>query len=188
MPSRRRKASTPRRHKPQSPLDRAKAHELDWESVAGLFDAARTLENPHFVYVIGEPDNGPVKIGHSTDPIMRLRHFQTGNPRRLRLEQLVLGDKWTEALLHEAWEPYLLDTGNRKSRKLDTEWFRAEIRAKLFPIFRAAAESQCNLLSRTSGEIRIVSLERMVRRAHAEHDFTFHKREQIRNLAFTARP
>jgi hypothetical protein len=82
-----------------SPLDKAAGHEVAWRRVSDVFDAARQIRNCKFVYFIGEDDDGPVKIGVAKDPISRLRAMQTGNPRRLRVEHVLVGDMDVEKLL-----------------------------------------------------------------------------------------
>lgn len=142
----------PRKH--DSPLDKAKAYEVVWGQVAPIFEAARPYGNNSFVYLVGEPD-GPVKIGISKDPIARLRTMQTGNPRRLRIEYVLIGDMPTEKLLHEFWEPHAISS--LASRSLPgsapgTEWFKADARAELLPIIETAVRYQLALLRRIPDE------------------------------------
>lgn len=54
-----------------------------------------------YVYAIQAGDNGPVKIGHSGDPLQRLAKLQTGNPEPLHLRAVIPGDKPTEDDLHQ---------------------------------------------------------------------------------------
>lgn len=172
--------TTGKRHKPParnaalaSPIDKAKPQQVIWQQVAPLFEAARILANPSFVYFIGEPDNGPVKIGVAKDPIARVRGMQTGNPRRLRIEHVLIGDRDTEQLLHEMWE----------SDRLTAEWFTPEIRERLLPVVARAAEKQIAFLTQTTGDLELVDLERLIRQAHGEFDIVARPRDVVRKLA-----
>ena len=146
-----------------SPLDRAKADEVAWKEVSDLFNVARGVrlrgdKALRFVYVMSEDDEGPVKIGVAADPVGRLRTMRTGNPRRLRLEFVLLGDHTVEGLLHELWAPF----------RFTGEWFRGECRPALFPILRDAVSAQVAYLS----EPRTVSFDKLrdiTRAAHGEN-------------------
>jgi len=171
-----------------SPLDKAKAHELaDWERVAKMFTAARSIANPSFVYVIGEEDSGPIKIGTAKCPVTRLRAMQTGNSRRLRIEYVLMGDRSTEKLLHELWEPFaILSEGSKRrvaapgGKAPGTEWFRPEVCEQLFPILDTAVEKQ---LAQFGGDIYLTSLGQAIRDAHIEHDHVAQGRDHVWNLA-----
>lgn len=170
-----------------SPLDKAAGFEVVWPQVTELFNEARRLEGTSFVYFIGEyEDDGPVKIGVAKDPIKRLRQMQTGNPRRLRVEYVLLGFRDTEKLLHELWEPFAISSA-RTRRRVDaapgTEWFRPEVRERLFPIIETAVVGQVKHLQRREGNINADSTERIIRGAHIEHGFVATGREPIRLLA-----
>ena len=107
----------PKRERPyKSPLDRAAGFEVIWQHVSALFEVARQIANASFVYVIAEED-GPIKIGSAVDPILRLRSLQTGNPRRLRVEHVLLGDADLERLLHELWEPFAIKSARVQRRQ-----------------------------------------------------------------------
>ncbi len=79
------------------------------------------------VYIIGEAETEPAlrltyKIGVSSDPEMRCRTLQTGNPRKLCVFKLweVGPDfqaKWIEAAVHEAL----------KERLIRREWFQVTL-------------------------------------------------------------
>ena len=56
-----------------SPIDKAKAYEVVWQEVAPMFEAVRGSKDWSFVYLIGEEDEGAVKIGLAKDPIKRLQ-------------------------------------------------------------------------------------------------------------------
>lgn len=177
-------ASQPR--KVASPIDKAKGYEIVWEQVSGIFSATRGIQNPSFVYLIGEAD-GPLKIGVSKDPIARLRGMQTGNPRRLRIEYAVVGHQSLEKLLHEFWEHYAI-CSPAKTRNPDaapgTEWFRAEIREQLTPIIETAVEQQIATLMSTAGpEVSGDGMEQIVRDAHVAHGFIATGRDTVRVLA-----
>lgn len=164
-----------RKHKFESPMDRATGLEMDWKRTQGLFNRARSIDNVSFVYFIGERDGGPLKIGKAKDPIGRLRTMQTGNPRRLKLEHVLLGDVRTEHLLHEIWEPLSIPSDRNKGRVKEkgagTEWFRPEIRDELLPTIDAACWLQEEVLAKPGedGVIEVHDLERAVWEAHLEH-------------------
>jgi hypothetical protein len=160
----------------KSPIDKAKGYEVIWQNVAPLFNAARILGNAEYVYFIGEPDDGALKIGHSKDPIGRLRSMQTGNPRRLRIEHVLVGAPALEKLLHEIWRDHAI-VSTRQVGKVDappgTEWFDPAVRAELEPILRTAAQKQADLLKGMTSDagVGFDDLERLVREAHAAHGF-----------------
>lgn len=178
-----------RRHPFNSPLDRAKAHEVVWSHVSELFDAARRVQDTVFVYFIGEEDDGPVKVGLAKDPVARLRAMQTGNPRRLRIERVLLGDMRMEKLLHELWEPFAIVAPHRRAKPEaapGTEWFRPEVRERLYPIVETACCQQTTFVQKVLGDVGSAEMEpemeRIVRDAHAAHDFVFRRRDEVRLL------
>lgn len=171
----------------ESPIDHAKGYEVRWPNVAPLFEAVRGVRNLSFVYVIREEGDGPIKIGVAKDPIKRLRSMQTGNPRRLRIEYVLIGLMDIEKLLHELWEPYAIIAPHRRN-KVDappgTEWFQPDVCEALFPILETAVDMQLEHLSElTDGKIKTEDLETALRIAHAKHDFVFKPREERRVLA-----
>jgi hypothetical protein len=165
-----------------SPIDRAKAHEVDWEHVVSLFEAYRTA-GASFVYVIGEAA-GPVKIGVGKDPLARLRTMQTGNPRRLRLERAVVGWQPEEALLHEIWRPFAICADGERhlpGSRPRTEWFNAEARELLLAVIATATELQVEHAA-THEEIHQAQLRKLIIRAHSQHGATLHGHDEIRRL------
>lgn len=174
-----------RAYKHKSPIDKAKGYEVIWQNVAPLFEAARPWGNMAFVYFIGEVDNGPIKIGHSKDPISRLRSMQTGNPRRLRIEFVLAGEMHLEKMLHEMWSKYAIYS-TRASGKPDTlpgtEWFTAEARPLLEPILATAVENQAQMLNALDPKMSFDDMVSAVRQAHGAHDFTAYPRDEIRYL------
>jgi hypothetical protein len=180
-----RKHNTPERHPTgSSPIDKAKAHEVVWRRVAPLFEAARYWGGVSFVYFIGEPDDGLIKIGYSKDPIGRLRSMQTGNPRRLRMERVLVGAMATEKMLQQFWEPHAIVSATNKGVRgiaPGTEWFKPEVREKLLPIIDDATRRQIDLLGQD--ECGFDDMERAVREAHDDHGFMPHYVEPSRRLA-----
>lgn len=170
----------------RSPIDKAKGYEVIWQQVAPVFEATRDLQGVEFVYFIGEEDDGPVKIGHSKDPIARLRAMQTGNPRRLRVEHVLVGGLHTEQVLHEIWAKHAI-ISTRQKGKVDalpgTEWFRPDIRTDLDPIVRTAVEKHVEFLRAAEGDILGEDLERLIREAHGAHDYMMWKRDEVLLLA-----
>lgn len=176
-----------RKHRHKSPLDKAKAYEVVWQQVAPLFEAARPFLDGCFVYVIGEADDGALKIGMSKDPVGRLRTMQTGNPRRLRIEYVLVGHLELEKLLHELWEPFAIFSASQEGKtnvNPGTEWFKAEARETLVPILEDAMKRQVDLLGATTeGNIYASDLERVVRDAHWENGFEPKGRDETWLLA-----
>lgn len=169
-----------------SPIDKAKGYEIVWKQVSALFEAARPYGNATFVYLIGEVDDGPVKIGLSTDPIGRLRTMQTGNPRRLRVEYVLVGDMATEKLLHEFWEPFAIVSSGSEGKPNaapGTEWFKHEARIDILPIIADAVGRQIDYLREQTTEYFYRDLEQLVRDAHADSGIVFKVRQQERFLA-----
>lgn len=54
----------------------------------------------HRVYFIRAGENGPVKIGFSTDIAQRVRDLQTASPHELKVEAVVIGTQAVEAWFH----------------------------------------------------------------------------------------
>jgi hypothetical protein len=69
---------------------------------------------PSGVYFIQAESGGPIKIGHSDDPTLRLKSLQTAHPYRLVLLLSVPASTGTEAALHKRFATY----------RLRGEWFR----------------------------------------------------------------
>jgi hypothetical protein len=167
--------SKPSRSRSRYPLDKAKGYEIVWPAVAPVLEAGSQYPDAVYVYLIGEEDEGCVKIGLAKDPIARLREMQTGNPRRLRVDHVVLGCRELEQLLHEYWEDFAIfstATRGRVGAAPRTEWFRADIRATLYPIIADAAARQVKRLAggNLKGFDSNVAIK-MVRQAHARHGF-----------------
>lgn len=163
----------PRARTYKSPLDKAYAHEIDWPQVAPVFDAARDIGNPSFVYLTGEQPDGPVKIGVAKDPISRLRGMQTGNSRRLRVERLLIGDRDIEQLLHQIWRRFAIVSAvqaGKPDAPPGTEWFEPEIREELFPVVDTAVRGQIEYVAEGSGELDLTRFERIIWQAHGAHD------------------
>lgn len=169
----------------KTPLDQAKAYEVVWDQVAPIFEATRVIQNPSFVYLIGEEDEGPVKIGTATNPIKRLRTMQTGNPRRLRVEWALVGHADLEKVLHRFWEPFAVKSSASRL-KVDmapgTEWFRSEVRDELFPIIKSAVQSQLAYLKDAKGDLMLEDFAERVIAAHQEHGFVFKQPDESRLL------
>lgn len=178
----------PTRDVAHSPLDRAKGHEIVWSAVAPLLEGARGIRDISFVYFVGESD-GPIKIGFAKDPIARLRTMQTGNPRRMRIEHLLVGDMPMEKLLHEMWEPFAIMSAGRVGKPdaaPGTEWFRAEIRSVLAPIIGEAVAWQCRKLRRVIEDgdpLTGKELQAALRKTHREAGIVLQGRDMARTLA-----
>ncbi len=172
-----------------SPLDKARGFEIeDWQRVAGLFTVARKIINPSFVYFVGEADNGPLKIGFAKCPVARLRSMQTGNPRRLRIENVLLGDRFIEGLFHDMWEDFAIfapHNAKKHDARPGTEWFRPEIRDQLMEIVDTAAEYQADYVDSEPQNLTSEMLESLVREAHGKHGFVGKGKDTIRLLANT---
>lgn len=166
----------------KSPLDKARGHEIDWPNVSPLFEAARSLENPSFVYFTGEADNGALKIGVAKDPVQRLRQMQTGNPRRLKVERVLLGNRDIEALFQQMWRHRAIrsPTATNPDGGPGTEWFEPEIREELLPIVDTARDFQIDHVEEHGDETRV--LEWCVRQAHGAHDMVGSRPHEVRLL------
>jgi T5orf172 domain len=180
-----RASSGSRTRAPKYPLDKAHGSELNWPRTTPIFEVGRRIQDVCFVYVIGEGDDGPVKIGRAQDPIQRLRQMQTGNSRRLRIEAVLLGEETLERLMHEMWEPHGIPSVRNRG-KVDaapgTEWFKADIRPDLFQAVETAADDQLDFLIDGHGEIVPIELARIVLTAHRKHNPSVHQRDEVRLL------
>ncbi|MFE3861072.1 GIY-YIG nuclease family protein [Streptomyces goshikiensis] len=72
-----------------------------------------TRRDPDRVYLIGDAKTMHVKIGIASDPKRRLSEIQTGNPARLVIFAVFLGNARTERALHKRFA----------TRRLSGEWF-----------------------------------------------------------------
>lgn len=167
----------PKRKDNRNPIDKAKGYEVDWPHVSPLFDVARTFDPASvisYVYVIGEEDDGLVKIGLAKDPVLRLRGMQTGNPRRLRIERVVVGDINVEKLLHEIWASFAIyssATRDKPHALPNTEWFQAEVREQLLPIMATASAMQIKYVAESNDDKTAGDMARIVREAHGAHGY-----------------
>lgn len=178
------RATPPSLRPPESPIDRAKGHELNWANVTPVFDLARGIENPEFVYIVSEGDGGPLKIGRAKDPVKRLRTMQTGNSRRLRIEFVLLGGQLLERLLHEIWEPHAVRAADRVNKIVTgpgTEWFKTEIRNELLDIMPFAVEDQIAYLTEEA-QPHYAGLASVVYHAHVMYGANIHERDEVRLL------
>jgi Meiotically Up-regulated Gene 113 (MUG113) protein len=73
-------------------------------------------------YVIGVRDRGPVKIGFSAEPGLRLRSLQTGYPFKLEILAQCPGGEETEQRVHKLFQ----------KEKLRGEWFKRSPRIRTF--------------------------------------------------------
>lgn len=158
----------------RSPLDRARGNEVIWQQVAPLFEAAAAYGAATFVYLICEADDGPIKIGYGKDPITRLRDMQTGNPRPLRIERVVIGGRAVEKMLHQMWLSFAV------GGSAGTEWFRPEARPQLLPIITTAARLQVKSIRDSPAKPPLERLERFVSVAHKRAEFVVQGRDTER--------
>lgn len=81
-----------------------------------------------FVYLVAEAEEGPVKIGRSSDYWKRLKEIQIGNPRPLRLKALLYTRECEviEAQVHDR-------LGRRRIRG---EWFDVSVPAAIVAMQR----------------------------------------------------
>ncbi|NTX08288.1 GIY-YIG nuclease family protein [Myxococcus sp. CA040A] len=70
---------------------------------------------PSFVYFVQAGDGGPIKIGFSRNPRVRMQELQTGNAVELKYCGEVVGDQGLERILHERFAAI----------RLHGEWFTA---------------------------------------------------------------
>jgi hypothetical protein len=92
------------------------------------------VDSPMFVYFIteGKDSTEYVKIGQAQDPFRRLLGLQTGNPRSLWLNAVLLASDELEGDLHELYKDY----GTRG------EWFGCGIGPALLALANGVMESQ----------------------------------------------
>jgi hypothetical protein len=134
----------------------ASAHgtEIHWGAVTPIIKIAKSARvGGPWVYAIGEPDDGPLKIGVAKNPINRLRQLQTGNPRHLTIERLIIGTGHDESYLHALWHSHVIPSSKRRPNSgpngdipLETEWFRPEARPEIHKIFSAIAIRHMSIL------------------------------------------
>lgn len=65
------------------------------------------------IYFIQQGADGPIKIGHTTNPRTRIPTLQTGSPVRLRLLKTIPGGRSRESQIH----------GQLSGYRLEGEWF-----------------------------------------------------------------
>lgn len=90
-----------------------------------------------YVYVIQEEGGGPVKIGYAHNPFTRCRGLQCGNPRTLRVEALMSGWQYEEALLHHMFQV--------SGAGLWGEWFAAAEAGRVIELVRRVGRLQIDL-------------------------------------------
>lgn len=75
------------------------------EAWASYVPLRRARTRGPFVYFIREADDpaGPVKIGWTGNPVLRLYGMQNANYRRLIIRQIVFGGEGLERELHALW-------------------------------------------------------------------------------------
>lgn len=73
-----------------------------------------TLEVDGFVYFIRRGLKGPIKIGHSFNPLLRLSHLQAANPEMLTILGAIYGGQDIERAIHRALARH----------RIGGEWFR----------------------------------------------------------------
>lgn len=71
------------------------------------------MDRKTFVYFIQQGTSGPIKIGHSNDPAVRMAALQTAHSERLRLLFFESGGRQEEAATHERFA----------SCRIGGEWF-----------------------------------------------------------------
>ena len=76
-------------------------------------DVTRAQGVRSYVYIIGHPEDGPVKIGVSAKPRDRLRDLQIGNPVKLKILAKFRGGPDQEAAAHRLLGTY----------RIQGEWF-----------------------------------------------------------------
>src|ERR1051325_9826576 len=72
-------------------------------------------DHPRFIYFIQSGEGGPIKIGISDDPDLRLRRLQTASCEQLKLLGVVPGDEAMERAYH----------ARLAAHRIRGEWFTA---------------------------------------------------------------
>lgn len=132
----------------RSLLDGVHAQEINWSTNVQkiICEPQRRGFEIGFVYLMAE-DDGPFKIGSANHPITRLRALQTGNPRLLKLEHLIIGTLEKERLL-QLWAREFVVPGRVRQRGVngamarDTEWFDRAGLEEVGAMFEAIADVQ----------------------------------------------
>jgi hypothetical protein len=75
-------------------------------------------DDPTYVYVIGESEEGPVKIGRSNSPLYRMSMLQGGNGRKLSLYYFEEAKDRSRAHLHEQHVHFIFE-----DKRMVGEWF-----------------------------------------------------------------
>ncbi len=132
-------------------LDSAKPSEVDWAHLAAMDSNVKVRGGcESWVYFISEADSDLVKIGFAKNPVARRRGMQTGNPRALRVERVIIGDQKTERLLHRAFSSSRVDG--------TSEWFHG--RQEILDAARAIGEAQSEMaLDADMAEMEAVAVE-----------------------------
>ena len=91
------------------------------------------------VYFILDRDRDRIKIGHSRDPLKRLRILQTGSSGRLSLVGVIGGEREVEQLLHQ----------EHAANRVHLEWFSGGAAAVRWVTRMTRGEPMC----RSVGEI-----------------------------------
>lgn len=91
------------------------------------------------VYVIGEGESGPVKIGIAEHPNRRVRQLQIGNPRPLTLFWHV---SRADSSVIESWVQRKLQASN-----ISGEWYAVEVAVAIAGIEQAIALADCGRIS-----------------------------------------
>jgi hypothetical protein len=92
------------------------------QMVTAKFPTASDWMTATYLYVIGVPDQGPVKIGISAEPGLRLRALQTGYPFGLEVLAQCHGGEEAEEMVHKLFQ----------KEKLRGEWFKRSKRVRTF--------------------------------------------------------
>lgn len=101
-----------------------------------------------FVYFIQEMEGQAIKIGVAADPLKRLAGLQTGNPRTLTIEQLIVGGVSVEKRLHRLW--------GRKGACIRDEWFGKGYEGVILVLAKEIARRQLEVLERGVGLERLL--------------------------------
>jgi len=126
--------------------------EWQWEALdSELWVQLKRAAHEHtrsYVYFIQELEGQPVKIGVAADPLRRLASLQTGNPRTLTIDQLIVGGVSVEKRLHRLW--------GRKGACIRDEWFGNGYEGVILVLAKEIARRQLAVLERGIGLDRLL--------------------------------
>jgi hypothetical protein len=130
-------------------------------NITGIYDTKARKWNGHIhlVYVIGTDENGPVKIGQTSDIVQRIRSLQSGNPMpliafavRVAMPAIIPAGKSIDALglakqAATQVERQVLADMREIGLRMIGEWVDLTVAEALEVVDRSASRARCAALS-----------------------------------------